>query len=120
MCFINRCRLRCRGVSVLRRPAKGFSDPLKPTTRGRSHELEVLPEALSQKADVGLGEVLRLVAVNDNSRRAVAPLVRIAQLDAPTLMQRRSVLLHRAFQHRGELRRWHLRMALSQASATAP
>ena len=52
--------------------------------------------------------MLRLVAVDDNPRRPVPPLVCIAQLDPPALVQRRRVLLHGAFQHGGQLRRGHL------------
>ena len=51
---------------------------------------------------IGLGQVLGLVAVNDDDRRIAPTLVGIAQLDAPPAHQRWLVIKHGLFQYPGE------------------
>ena len=50
----------------------------------------------------------RLVAVDHDARRILAALVRVAQLDAPAVHQRRLMHRHRLLERASELRRAHL------------
>src|SRR5690606_39904730 len=52
-------------------------------------EIERLAEAVDEVAAIGVGQVLRLLAVDDDHGRIAAALVGIAQADAPAPHQRR-------------------------------
>src|SRR5690606_39817539 len=66
-------------------------------------ELESAAVGFFQIADVVVGNILGLVAVDDDQRRVAAAGVGIAQLDAPPVDQGRRVIADRIFQNTGEV-----------------
>src|SRR5690606_7838409 len=84
---------------------KGILRGLEFDAQGRAGELEVLAEPPFQEALVGIADVFERIAVDDDDRRVLATLVRIAQLGtegagALGLLELHG-LLQQAREHRG-------------------
>ena len=70
-------------------PGKGVRIGTEFDPHGRARQPERLAEVVLEVAPVGIRDVLRLVAVDDDDRRIASALVGVAQLDAPPADQRR-------------------------------
>jgi len=69
----------------------------------RALELQLADKEVAQVTPVDVREMLGTVPVNHDNRRISPTLVRVTQLDAPTVMQGRIVLEHGFFEQIGQI-----------------
>ncbi len=74
----------------------------------RALQRQTLAEPAFQEAPVAVAHLVERAAVDDDDRRVLSPLVRIAQLGPERAVARRLLMQHGRMQHAGELGRGQL------------